>query len=149
MNPWKSLIGWLDVRAEKDGIHSVSLSSAEPLGIMNDPLAEKCIAELQEYFAGLRTIFDLPLAPLGTPFQMEVWRAAQAIPYGETRSYAELAAMIGRPSAARAVGNALKRNPIAILIPCHRIVPSNGSLGGYAWGKEKKEVLLALEHSAH
>ncbi len=145
MTAWQSPIGWLDVHAKKDGILSVTLGSEQPMDSTDHPLSVQCIAQLQEYFAGKRTAFDLPLAPMGTPFQQKVWHAAQSILYGTTRSYAALAMMIGRPAAARAVGNALKQNPLAILIPCHRIIPADGSLGGYAWGKERKEAVLMLE----
>ncbi len=149
MTVWQSPVGWLDVRAGSNGIHSITLSSEKPMDATDHSLSDQCVAQLREYFVGERTAFDVPLAPVGTPFRMEVWRAAQRIPYGETRTYAELASMIGRPGAARAVGNALKNNPIAILIPCHRIVSADGSIGGYAWGSEKKRILLALERSAH
>lgn len=101
--------------------------------------------QLNEYFAGLRTVFDLPLAPRGTAFQRAVWEALQEIPYGETRTYGELAAAIGHPKASRAVGGACHRNPIAILIPCHRVIGSNRALTGYAAGLDIKQSLLSLE----
>jgi methylated-DNA-[protein]-cysteine S-methyltransferase len=100
---------------------------------------------LQEYFRGERRTFDLPLAPRGTEFQMDVWRALQRIPYGETRSYSGIAREIGRPAAVRAVGAANGANPIPIVIPCHRVVGSNGSLTGFGGGIETKRWLLALE----
>ena len=101
--------------------------------------------QLEEYFAGERREFDLPLAPGGTPFQNDVWDALRAIPYGETRSYGELAEEIGRPGAARAVGAANGLNPLAIVVPCHRVIGSNRSLTGYAAGVERKRQLLELE----
>jgi methylated-DNA-[protein]-cysteine S-methyltransferase len=101
--------------------------------------------QLGEYFAGRRTEFDLDLDPVGTPFQLEVWDALREIPYGETISYGQLAAIVGRPSAARAVGAANGRNPISIVVPCHRVVGSTGTLTGYAGGVAVKERLLALE----
>jgi methylated-DNA-[protein]-cysteine S-methyltransferase len=101
--------------------------------------------QLDAYFAGERRDFDLPLAPEGPPFWQEVWDALREIPYGETRSYGELAARIGRPGAARAVGLANGRNPIAIIVPCHRVIGSNRSLTGYAAGVERKRTLLELE----
>lgn len=103
--------------------------------------------QLQEYFAGKRTTFDLPLDPEGTPFQLAVWNCMREIPYGETRTYGQIAAAIGRPTAARAVGQAANRNPIWIVIPCHRIVGSNRSLTGYAGGLSMKSALLELEKS--
>jgi methylated-DNA-[protein]-cysteine S-methyltransferase len=101
--------------------------------------------QLDAYFAGERRDFDLQLAPEGTPFRQEVWSALRDIPYGETRSYGQLAAQIGRPGAARAVGLANGRNPIAIVVPCHRVIGSNRSLTGYAAGVERKRQLLELE----
>ncbi len=105
----------------------------------------ECKAQLQEYFRGNRHSFDLPLQPKGTPFQQKVWKALTMIPYGHTISYQELARQIGQPKASRAVGNANGKNPICLLIPCHRVVRSNGALGGYAYGIETKAFLLKLE----
>ncbi|WP_226829862.1 methylated-DNA--[protein]-cysteine S-methyltransferase [Brevibacterium aurantiacum] len=103
--------------------------------------------QLGEYFSGTRTDFDLPLAPTGTEFQRTVWQALTTIPYGTTAGYGELAAWIDRPTAARAVGAANGRNPISIIVPCHRVIGANGALTGYAWGEEKKRTLLDLEAS--
>jgi methylated-DNA-[protein]-cysteine S-methyltransferase len=101
--------------------------------------------QLQDYFAGSRQGFDLPLAAQGTSFQLEVWRALAEIPFGETRSYAEIAQRLGQPGAVRAVGAANARNPLAIVVPCHRVIGANGSLTGYAGGLDRKRALLALE----
>jgi methylated-DNA-[protein]-cysteine S-methyltransferase len=101
--------------------------------------------QLEEYFAGERREFELDLAPSGTPFQLSVWRALCAIPYGETASYGEIAAAVGQPGAARAVGGANNRNPIAIVVPCHRVIGASGSLTGYGGGLPRKKQLLALE----
>lgn len=109
------------------------------------PLLDAAEAQLREYFAGERRTFDLPLAPHGTAFQQRVWAALRAIPYGETRTYGELAAAIDSPNASRAVGMANHRNPIPIIIPCHRVIGANGTLTGYAGGLEVKRKLLALE----
>ena len=103
--------------------------------------------QLAEYFGGDRTAFDLPLAVAGTPFQREVWQGLRDIRYGETVSYGELARRIGRPSAVRAVGLANGRNPIAVIVPCHRVIGSDGSLTGYGGGLEAKRRLLELERS--
>jgi methylated-DNA-[protein]-cysteine S-methyltransferase len=103
------------------------------------------IGQLKAYFAGKLRTFDFPLAPQGTPFQQQVWRALRDIPYGETTSYGELARRIGNPNAVRAVGLANGSNPIAIIIPCHRVIGSNGSLTGYGGGLPIKKALLALE----
>lgn len=109
------------------------------------PLLQRCREELCSFFRGERQSFDLPLYCKGTAFQKQVWAALQEIPYGETRTYGEIAAAIGRPKAARAVGMANHQNPIAILIPCHRVIGAKGKLTGYAGGIEKKEWLLELE----
>jgi AraC family transcriptional regulator, regulatory protein of adaptative response / methylated-DNA-[protein]-cysteine methyltransferase len=106
---------------------------------------EQLRSELEEYFAGKRTAFDVPIAIEGTPFQREVWNALLAIPYGETRSYEQIAQAIGRPNAQRAVGKANGDNRIAIVIPCHRVVEKGGALRGYAGGLWRKQRLLDLE----
>ncbi len=101
--------------------------------------------QLDAYWAGELRDFDLPLAPTGTPFQQKVWAALRTIPYGATASYGEIARMIGAPTASRAVGAANGRNPIAIVVPCHRVIGANGKLTGYAGGLDMKERLLAHE----
>jgi methylated-DNA-[protein]-cysteine S-methyltransferase len=101
--------------------------------------------QLDAYFAGERQDFDIKLNPAGTPFQRSVWNALTEIPYGETRTYGEIAAAVGQPQAARAVGTANNRNPIAVIVPCHRVIGANGSLVGYAGGLGRKEKLLELE----
>ena len=103
---------------------------------------------LEAYFAGRAVDFDIPLAPAGTPFQQAVWQALRGIPYGATASYAEIARHIGRPRAVRAVGLANARNPIAIIVPCHRVIGADGTLTGYAGGLERKQALLELESRA-
>ncbi|MGM9916879.1 methylated-DNA--[protein]-cysteine S-methyltransferase [Anaerotignum sp.] len=108
-------------------------------------LIRKCKQELDEFFRGERKTFDLPLAPEGTAFQKKVWDALREIPYGETRTYKEIAIAVGSPKGFRAVGMANNKNPIAILIPCHRVIGSDGKLVGYAAGMETKTFLLALE----
>lgn len=102
-------------------------------------------AQLREYFAGARAAFDLTLVMRGTPFERRVWRALSDIPYGTTLSYGELARRIGEPSAARAVGLANGRNPISIIVPCHRVIGADGTLTGYGGGLERKRLLLELE----
>lgn len=102
-------------------------------------------SQLEEYFAGERTTFDVPLAPRGSPFQLACWAALQRIGYGQTRSYGQIAAELGQPGAARAVGLANNRNPISIIVPCHRVVGADGSLTGYGGGIATKHYLLDLE----
>lgn len=109
------------------------------------PLLRAAREALQDYFAGERRDFDLPLDPAGTDFQRAVWEALRAIPYGGTRTYGEIAAAVGRPKAVRAVGQANHVNPLPIFIPCHRVVGKNGALTGYAGGLDLKRALLALE----
>jgi methylated-DNA-[protein]-cysteine S-methyltransferase len=109
------------------------------------PVFRQAVGELREYFAGVRTRFDVPLAPAGTPFQRRVWSAIADVPFGTTITYAELARRCDRPSAVRAAGAATGRNPITVIVPCHRIVGSGGALTGYAGGLERKRALLALE----
>ena len=121
------------------GVHHLS-GENKPNQITNN-----AANQLQEYFAGKRRVFDLPLEPHGTTFQKQVWQALQEIPYGETRSYREIAESIGNPKAYRAVGSANNKNPIHIVIPCHRVIGSNGAPIGYAAGVQVKEFLLDLE----
>jgi methylated-DNA-[protein]-cysteine S-methyltransferase len=128
----------------EDRAGGLRLDSADGRG---DPLLEKARRELAEWFAGERTTFSLPLRPRGTPFQLEVWRALCEIPFGETRTYGEIAARLGRPSASRAVGAANGRNPIGIVVPCHRVIGADGTLTGYAGGMERKRWLLEHERA--
>jgi methylated-DNA-[protein]-cysteine S-methyltransferase len=109
------------------------------------PLFSRVERELRRYFAGTLRSFSVPLAPGGTPFQLRVWRALLRVPYGKTLTYTELARRAGRPAAVRAAGAANARNPISILIPCHRVLGRNGSLTGYGGGLEAKRTLLELE----
>jgi methylated-DNA-[protein]-cysteine S-methyltransferase len=110
----------------------------------SSPLRQ-CREQLADYFAAVRQSFDLPVAPLGTPFQKRVWREIARVPFGETITYSELASRAGAPGSARAAGAATGRNPIAIVVPCHRIVGADGSLTGYAGGLERKARLLEIE----
>ncbi|MGZ4271590.1 MAG: methylated-DNA--[protein]-cysteine S-methyltransferase [Solirubrobacteraceae bacterium] len=122
---------------------------APPAGSVerSDAVLDATAAQLREYFAGERTAFDLPLELDGTPFQQEAWRALADIPYGKTVSYGEQARRLGRPDAVRAVGAANGRNPIPIVLPCHRVIGADGSLTGFGGGLEAKRTLLDLEQS--
>lgn len=111
-------------------------------------LLEKACRQLDEYFSSTRKSFSLPLDTGGTPFQKAVWAALADIPYGQTRTYGEIARLIGRPSSARAVGGACNRNPLAVFIPCHRVVAATGA-GGFRGGAEMKHALLALEQASN
>jgi methylated-DNA-[protein]-cysteine S-methyltransferase len=114
---------------------------------VSDAVLTRAASQLREYFAGRRQRFDLPLAAQGTPFQQAVWQALAAIPWGALRSYADIARAIDKPSAVRAVGAANGRNPLPIVVPCHRVIGSNGALTGFAGGLETKRQLLELEGS--
>ncbi|MGF7237680.1 MAG: methylated-DNA--[protein]-cysteine S-methyltransferase [Frankia sp.] len=129
------------------GLFMISGSHAPPAAEgVRDPAAFRDVtAQLAAYFAAELTEFDLPLAPTGSPFQLEVWAALRTIPYGETRSYIDIARQIGKPSGSRAVGLANGRNPISIIVPCHRVIGADGSLTGYGGGLENKRTLLDLE----
>ena len=117
----------------------------EPGWVEDERAFEGLRRQLDEYFDGRRREFDVPLAPAGTPFQQEVWAALLDIPYGATASYGEVAEAVGRPSAMRAVGGANGANPVPILIPCHRVIAADGTLGGFGGGLERKVLLLELE----
>lgn len=129
---------------EKNSV-GVTLSHPDTATTKNWQLGNEAQKQLEEYFSGKRTVFDLPLQPQGTEFQQAVWEALQEIPFDETRSYGDIAKAIGKPKAARAIGQANNRNPIAIVIPCHRVIGSNHQLTGYAGGLWRKEFLLDLE----
>jgi methylated-DNA-[protein]-cysteine S-methyltransferase len=121
------------------------LPAAATFGARDDAVLPQVRELLEGYFTGDIRQFDVPLAPVGTPFQSTVWAALREIPYGSTCTYGELAAAIGRPTASRAVGAANGRNPISIIVPCHRVIGSTGTLTGYAGGLARKSYLLALE----
>jgi methylated-DNA-[protein]-cysteine S-methyltransferase len=141
-----SPIGPLTLKATEKGLSSIHFGSAlPPDGVLDEHAHRENLKQLQEYFDGIRTRFDLPLDIDGTPFQMAVWHELQKIPCGETRTYGEIARSIGKPGAARAVGMANHENPVAIVIPCHRVVGSDGSLTGYAGGLDLKKKLLEIE----
>lgn len=115
----------------------------------SEPVLAQARSQLTEYFTGRRTDFDVPLAPQGTAFQQAVWRALLTVPFGRTSTYGAIAAVVGRPSAVRAVGAAVGANPLGIVVPCHRIIGRDGSLTGYAGGLDRKAKLLALEGRNH
>lgn len=145
-----SPLGPLLLAGDEHGLHLVHMDAMQPWELPDtwqpaEQQLDEVARQLDQYFAGQREHFEVTLAPLGTPFQREVWQALQRIPYGTTCSYAELAQRIGRPRAVRAVGTANGANPIAIIVPCHRVIGSNGTLTGYAGGVERKQQLLELE----
>ena len=135
-----------------DDTHITGISFADddlqPGGDENAVIAQ-CILELEEYFACSRTRFSVPVRAQGTPFQQRVWETMEKIPYGETRTYGDVARMMGKDKASRAVGAACGKNPVAILLPCHRVVGAKGDMGGYAYGPARKAYLLELEKKAN
>ena len=139
------------LRLVSDGKHLVKIefenqyNADEAANETADPVLEASATQLKEYFAGKRHSFDLPLAAAGTDFQRSVWAALAAIPYGELRSYRDIAHSIAKPKAVRAVGAANGRNPLPIVVPCHRVIGSDGSLTGFAGGLQAKTCLLELE----
>ena len=135
----------LEIHIEEETITRVNFCEKTLNRIVEGSFEEEVLRQFAEYFSGKRQEFDLPYFATGTPFQLMVWEELLKIPYGETRSYWELAEAIGKPKAARAVGNALNANAVAIIIPCHRVIASGGKLGGFGGGTELKRQLLELE----
>jgi methylated-DNA-[protein]-cysteine S-methyltransferase len=150
----ESPLGTLFVRGEEDSITGLFLPDhkrwrgPDTAWQKSDEDFTAVREQLAEYFSGARRQFDLPLRPAGTPFQQSVWNELLKIPFGTTITYAELARRIGQPAAARAVGHANGRNPISIIVPCHRVIGAGGSLTGYAGGVDKKQWLLDWERRA-
>jgi len=141
-----SPLGSLTLASSSHGLASVQFGFNMPSdGVIDDEANREAIEQLREYFDGKRSLFELPLDVSGTPFQLAVWSELQKIPYGSTCSYIDIARSLGKPGAARAVGMANHENPIAIVIPCHRVVGSDGSLTGYAGGLHLKQQLLGIE----
>ncbi|KGM10164.1 methylated-DNA--[protein]-cysteine S-methyltransferase [Cellulomonas bogoriensis] len=149
-----SPLGELILVAEGDALVGLYMTDqrhrppVESFGRREGRLLGAVAEQLTQYFAGERTVFDVPVALTGTPFQRAVWTALCDIPYGESTSYGELAVRVGRPGAARAVGLANGRNPVGIIVPCHRVVGSGGGLTGYGGGLGRKRYLLDLERHA-
>ena len=141
-----TMAGLLRIVEENDAIVQIQFEqeqkTAGDAALQDTPLLLEAKRQLEEYFAGLRASFSLPLNPQGTAFQKKVWQQLEAIPYGQTRTYGQIAAAVGQPTASRAVGGANHNNPIAIVIPCHRVIGANGKLTGYAGGLDIKEKLL-------
>lgn len=147
-----SPVGPLVIAGSDAGLRAIEFASTRhpvPRGagwaVGTHPVLDLAARQLHEYFDGRRTSFDVPLAPEGTTFQQQVWRTLATIPYGQTISYADLAARVGRPQASRAVGAANGRNPLPIVLPCHRVIGANGALTGFGGGLPTKQFLLELE----
>ncbi len=141
-------IGTMKIQASLQGVIRVDFSAPEGDSVQASELTDRCKQQLKEYFDGQRRLFDLPLDQPGSPVQRTVWRCLKKIPYGEVVSYADVAVMANSPKAVRAVGAANGKNPIGIIVPCHRVIGSNGTLTGYAGGLERKAWLLRHEGAA-
>ncbi len=142
---YQTKIGRIKIAQEGDAIVEINVTESEKESEKETPLIKKTIKELEEYFEGKRKFFDIPISIKGTEFQEKVWEALLRIPYGETKSYEDIAKMIGCPKGARAVGMANHNNKIIIIIPCHRVIGKDGKLIGYAGGLPVKEKLLQIE----
>ncbi|MEG0758890.1 MAG: methylated-DNA--[protein]-cysteine S-methyltransferase [Raoultibacter sp.] len=144
---YNSPVGRITIASDGTSITTLAFGEVALEGIRKaTDITNRAANQLQEYFAGKRTAFDLPLNPTGTDFQKQVWAALCRIPYGSTCSYSDIAAAIGNPKACRAVGGANNKNPIPIIIPCHRVIGANGKPVGYAGTLKTKLFLLNLEH---
>lgn len=142
---YHSPFGDMELDYEEDAVTVLKMAEKKAVGEAPEGLALAVFQELDEYFQGKRKTFDIPLRTHGTAFQEKVWAALRAIPYGEVRSYKEVAEAIGHPKAYRAVGMANNANPIFIIVPCHRVIGADGSLTGYGGGLPMKRALLSLE----
>lgn len=140
-----SPLGFLILKSDGQSITGISFSENDIPGQNSCEVLEKCKEQLANYFSGKTIAFDIPLHPEGTEFQQNVWNELLKIPYGETITYLELAVRLGDPKAVRAVGTANGRNPIAVIIPCHRVIGAGNKLTGYAGGIWRKKILLELE----
>lgn len=137
----------LQIGASEQGITHILFVDAPSTPVRSHPLTQRCKTQLDAYLQGRRQTFDVPLAPQGTAFQQRVWKQLSEVPYGATCSYAAIAAGIGSPNSSRAVGAANGRNPLMIVVPCHRVLGSNGRLTGYAGGLANKQWLLHHEQA--
>ncbi|WP_099075871.1 methylated-DNA--[protein]-cysteine S-methyltransferase [Proteus alimentorum] len=136
---------YISITANEKGITSLYFVNDKEVAVSSSPVINQCIQQLKEYFVGKRTTFSVPLAPKGTEFQSRVWKTLQTIPYGEIWSYKKLALTLGSINYCRAVGMANSRNPISLIIPCHRVIGHNGKLVGYTGGLDIKRWLLHYE----
>lgn len=141
------LLEFVERKALPEGLRKLSALTKGRIGLGRTAIHDATKAQLDRYFAGQAAMLDVPVALHGTDFQQQVWRALQTIPAGETRSYAELAAQIGRPTATRAVARANATNRLALVVPCHRVIGADGTLTGYAGGLWRKEKLIEIERS--
>ena len=144
---YKSPVGALEIICENNKLISLKLVEKAGLSPKETDFEKNIKSQLEEFFAGKRRTFDISINPKGTDFQKKVWKELLKIPYGKTKSYSGIAAALKSPSAQRAVGSACNKNPIMIVIPCHRVISKNGNLGGFAYGNSVKLKLLGMENS--
>lgn len=142
---YQSPLGMLELVAQEDALLICRFVTQDAPIVATTPFLTECIAQLDAYFRGELQQFSIPLRPAGSQFMQRVWQQLEQIPYGKTTSYSEIATTLGNPKAARAIGQANRCNPIAILIPCHRVIAKQGNLSGYAYGVWRKSWLLAHE----
>ncbi len=142
----KTPIGLCCIEATDDSITKIYFSD-QPVVVSPNRLTSLGAAQLAEYFSGVRQVFDLPLMPVGSVFQHNVWKRLAELPFGRTVSYSELSVRFGNPKAIRAIAAANAKNPLAIVVPCHRVIGADGALTGYAWGLDRKEWLLKHEEA--
>lgn len=145
---YKSPIGVLEIICEKDALISLKLVENIDKSDSETALIKEIKTQLYEYFSGKRKIFDIKLKTKGTEFQKCVWKELRKISYGKTKSYSEIAVAVGNKNTQRAIGSACNKNPIMIIIPCHRVISKNGELGGFAYGNSIKQKLLEIENLA-
>jgi len=142
---FESPLGWITLKSTSAEITEIAFSKSKSKD--NSPVLDRAKQELLEYFTGKRTDFSVPIHPQGTPFQKKVWNRLRRVRYGKVLTYGQLAIAIGHPKSSRAVGNALGKNPIPVILPCHRVVRRNSGLGGFSSGIAKKKWLLNLEEA--
>jgi len=143
---YHAAFGWIEIQASHDAVTSLVFCEERKNDVCKDsPILAECVRQLDEYFSGQRTCFDIPVKQRGTKFQQSVWNVLTGIPFGKTVSYGDVAKMLNHPKAMRAVGAANGRNKVWIIVPCHRVIGADGSLTGYAGGIDRKKWLLDHE----
>ena len=146
---YKSTIGILEIVCKNNELISLKLADKIGASCLETDFTIKIKTQLDEYFSGKRKNFNIKINPEGTDFQKKIWSELQKIPYGKTKNYSEIAKIIKNENAQRAVGNACNKNPIMIIIPCHRVISKNGNIGGFAYGSSVKQKLLELENNGN
>lgn len=146
---YKTILGTITIESNDHAITQIKVNKDTYSNTKETKLIKQAISEINEYLMNNRFEFTVPIEPTGTPFQKEVWKQLRNIPYSETKTYKDVALLVGNPNASRAIGNACNRNPIHIMIPCHRVIGSNGKLTGYKGGLDVKDKLLNIEKNEY